>query len=311
MQIANEFVYNRKYSMNDVYKKSNIFKYINTLKFNDFNVFITRFLKDPSWLELDLKRVVVPVSTVDELKALCNLSTDKFYVVIYLKNPELLRDCPESRSGLFLMIDQEDTDKFVEYIRSNVTTNMLKFMSKTQGIVNVRVNEDNYMNIDYLYTSGFYKLPYFCNLETSMDFYSLRDLTLDQIRPIIYDMKLICYNGPFGKELVMNWNDLDKNSHGTTTYKFNHSNFYPYNNLFLDEEGIKFNKDSDLIVSYEELNNLSFDKLNKLSGIFSQEFIGDNGTYIDYEQNYKVNGVYNQLPYLNKIINIIMMGGDF
>lgn len=310
MQINKEFVYNRKYSVNDVYKKANIFKYINTLRFESFNTFVIRFLKDSSWLELNLQRIIVPIATTDEFRAICNLSTDKFLVIAYLKNPEILKDCPSPKKGLFIMIDQEDTDRFITYIKNNINTNLLKFLSKTQGIINVRINNDNYTDIDHLYTSGFYKFPYFCNLETSIDFDSLKELTLDQIRPIIYDIKLLCYNSPFGKELTINWNDFDKDSHGSTVYKFNHSNFCPYNSIFLVDDGIKFNKFSELLVSYEELDNLSFERVNKLSGIFSQGFIDKIGTYIDYEQNYKVNGVYNQLPYLNKMINSIMAEGE-
>ena len=86
MFLSNEFSYNRKYYVKDLFDKKNIFKYINSLEFESFNVFINRFLKDTSWFDLSLERLVIPIESKEQIDIISRLYLSKMpHIFLYIK----------------------------------------------------------------------------------------------------------------------------------------------------------------------------------------------------------------------------------
>ena len=314
MILNNEFSYNRKYYTKDLFDKKNIFKYINSLEFESFNVFVNRFLKDASWFNLKLERIVVPIKNKKEIEIISKLSLNKMpHVFLYIKDINCIKDFDLNLENVSLMIDDDKVLEFRQYVKDSKNQKLIDFLSKSIGFVRIKISSDDIGHIADKYCKSISLFPYFCICEAYWDFKSFSDIKLKDLNPIVYDTKFLTLSlHGFTKKEIIYWNDFLKSDDNDkfSTYNLDISQYSLYRSLYLTETGIKYDKNmSEDLISYENLNNLTFDSLNKLCGIFCIKFNNGFNSYTSYYQNFIDNNTYSQLPYLNQIINEIFEKG--
>lgn len=321
MIISEDFTYNRKYYVKDLYDKKNIFKQINSLEFESFSIFVNKFLEDLSWVNLPLERIVVPIENREQLEFLSKLFLDKLpHVFLYIKNiPEVLKDFDFNLSHTSLLLDSSDVLAFKEFVLKAQNKNLIQYLSKTLGFFRIKITAEDKdsLSIAEKYFESYILFPYFSVCEAYWDFYSFRNLKLKDLNSIIYNLKYIKYNIINShKNETVSWADFYKNYKDSpdkaySQYKLEISNYSPYKSLIFSEKGLKLDRYSEKeFISYEELQSLDFTKLNELIGIFSMKFKDICDNYISYYQNYKDNNTWGQLPYLNRMLNEIFLKGE-
>lgn len=321
MIISEDFTYNRKYHVKDLYDKKNIFKQINSLEFETFDIFVNKFLEDLSWANLPLERIIIPIENRDQLEFLSKLFLTKLpHIFLYIKNvSKVLKDFDFNLPHTSLLLDSSEVPVFKKFILETQNKNLIQYLSRTLGFFRVKITAEdvNSLSIAEKYFEPYILFPYFSVCEAYWDFYSFRDLKLKDLNSIIYNLKYIKYNVINShKNETVTWADFYKNHEDNldkaySQYKLEISNYPPYKSLIFSGKGLKLDRYSEKeFISYEELQSLDFTKLNELIGIFSMKFKDTCDSYISYYQNYKDNNTWGQLPYLNRMLNEIFLKGE-
>lgn len=314
MFLSNEFSYNRKYYVKDLFDKKNIFKYINSLEFESFNVFINRFLKDTSWFDLSLERLVIPIESKEQIDIISRLYLSKMpHIFLYIKDIKCLDTFDFNLDNVSLMIDDDKVLSFRQFVKESKNQNLIDFLSKSIGFVRINISSNDIGNIANKYHKSISIFPYFSICEAYWDFNSFKDTKIKDLNPLIYDIKFLRGTiSTSSKDETIYWKDfLDTDCNDKySKYKFDISQYCIYKSLYLTETGIKCDKTMlKDIISYDDLSNLNFESLNRLCGIFCIKFTNFSN-YTSYYQNYLDNYTYYQLPYLNQIINEIFEKGQ-
>lgn len=315
MILSNEFSYNRKYYVKDLFDKKNIFKYINSLEFESFNIFINRFLRDTSWFNLSLERLVIPIESKEQIEILSKLSLNKMpHIFLYIKDIKCLDNFDLNLENTSLMLDDNKVLDFRQFVKESKNQSLIDFLSKSMGFVRINISSNDIGNIASKYHKSISVFPYFSVCEAYWDFNSFKDIKIKDLNPIIYDVKFL-RRSLFAstKNETVYWKDFLNNDYNDkySKYKFNISQYCSYRSLYFTETGIRCDRTmTEDLISYEDLLNLNFESLNRLCGIFCVRFINPCNNYTSYYQNYLDNHTYSQLPYLNQIINEIFEKGQ-
>ena len=319
MPLPKELNYERSFFVKDLLTADSLIKNSATLEYDSFMDFVQTFLQDRLYSLDTVDKIIVPVDDADEARLLLSIDPKaRPFLIVYL------RDFSKATRDEFKRIENTsilcDGDKIISLKKAMIeepSANFVDFLSHVYGYFRDTITKDDIDNISYIYTDPFFTLPTFSVADIRWDWASFEDMTMNEMRGVVYHCNLLYANMNNQKRKV-NWEIFGDKSQSGYVYDFlNISNIkrpfikgtklYP-DYMCLEEYAYDFyeNKDKDPNkepLDYVDTIRSPFDtKITKNSGL--------SNISLDYiSQNIVCNGNPAMVPYLCSIVTRLLNGG--
>lgn len=322
MILSDEFIYKRKYFIKDIPRPSVIFNKCSQLEFDTFDSFIRNYLLKESMItQTHFNKIIIPISEVGQISLLKNIENNIPVFIFYLKiiNKEVLSEITSNNlltNKFGILIDSDKIHSFKETLESldkEIKEKVCEKLSVTHGAFRHILTKENAGNLITDATLPYYTFPFFNFCDLIINYHEFEDMKLKDLHELIYQFKFIYKNFISNtKNKSLNWTYYNPNLREIEySFKFMERDG---SELYISENNIRIYPESTELPEFQmELinsdgNYMSQKFLDRFLGALSLEY--DCKMFVSKYENYLCNGNLTSLPYLNRIINNVIMKGD-